>query len=68
MRLDLGVGSGLCGDGEEVVGMVSCEMGKYESKIMKDFEDIFNYGCQMMFDSLQDCQMFLALSLLMFLA
>ena len=27
VRLDLGVGGGLDGDGKEVVGVVSCEMG-----------------------------------------
>ena len=29
MRLDLEVGGGLDGDGEEVVGVVSCEMENY---------------------------------------
>ena len=29
VRLDLGVGGGLDGDGEEVVCVVSCEMEKY---------------------------------------
>ena len=29
VRLDLGVGGGLDGYGEEVVGVVSCEMGIY---------------------------------------
>ena len=35
MRLDLGIGGGLDGDGEAVVGVVSCEMEN----------NIFNWGC-----------------------
>ena len=33
VRLDLGVGGGLDGDSEEVVGVVSCEMENYMSKV-----------------------------------
>ena len=32
VRLDLGVGGGLDGDSEEVVGVVSCEMGNFTCK------------------------------------
>ena len=32
VRLDLGVGSGLDGEGEEVVGVVKCEMEIYVYK------------------------------------
>ena len=44
VRLDLGVGGGLDCDGEEVVGVVSCEMKIILSNRLNLITDIFNLG------------------------